>query len=43
MGGLISIYAMAEYSDVFERAACLSSHLPVSLAQKQSKDSRSNT
>ena len=33
MGGLISIYAMAEYAEVFKSVACLSSHFPVSLKQ----------
>jgi len=33
MGGLISIYAMAEYSNIFESVACLSTHFPVSLKQ----------
>jgi len=33
MGGLISIYAMAEYPNVFESVACLSTHFPVSLKQ----------
>lgn len=32
MGGLISIYALAEYPQVFGGAACLSTHWPVSLA-----------
>lgn len=29
MGGLISLYAMCEYPDVFGGAACLSTHLPM--------------
>ena len=33
MGGLISIYAMAEYPHVFKSVACLSSHFPISLKQ----------
>jgi len=37
MGGLISIYAMAEYPDVFQKVACLSSHFPVSLKQNNPK------
>jgi len=28
MGGLISMYAMCEYPDVFSRAACISTHWP---------------
>lgn len=32
MGGLISLYAMLEYPDVFSEAACLSTHWPLSLA-----------
>ena len=28
MGGLISLYAICEYPDVFEGAACLSTHWP---------------
>ena len=31
MGGLISIYAIAEYPHVFQKVACLSTHFPVSL------------
>lgn len=31
MGGLISIYALAEYPEIFGAAACLSTHWPVSL------------
>lgn len=29
MGGLISLYALCEYSDVFGGAACMSTHLPM--------------
>ncbi len=29
MGGLISLYAMSEYPDVFSRAACVSTHWPL--------------
>lgn len=32
MGGLISIYALAEYPQIFGGAACLSTHWPVSLS-----------
>lgn len=32
MGGLISIYALAEYPEVFGGAACLSTHWPVSIS-----------
>ena len=31
MGGLISIYAIAEYPDVFGAVACMSTHFPISL------------
>ena len=31
MGGLISLYALFEYPDIFGGAACLSSHWPISL------------
>jgi predicted alpha/beta superfamily hydrolase len=31
MGGLISIYAIAEYPDIFSAVACISTHLPISL------------
>ena len=37
MGGLISIYAMAEYPDVFKSVACLSTHFPVSLKVNESE------
>ena len=33
MGGLISIYAICEYPDIFGGAACLSTHWPLSLMQ----------
>ena len=33
MGGLISIYAIAEYPDIFGGVACLSTHFPISLKQ----------
>lgn len=33
MGGLISLYAMAEYPEVFGKAACLSTHWPLALVQ----------
>lgn len=33
MGGMISLYAVCEYPDVFEGAACLSIHWPGSLIQ----------
>lgn len=29
MGGLVSLYAIAEYPDVFSRAACVSTHWPL--------------
>ena len=32
MGGLISLYAMCEYPDVFGGAACMSTHLPMILS-----------
>ena len=32
MGGLISMYGMIEYPEVFSAAACLSTHWPLSLA-----------
>ncbi|MDJ0921336.1 MAG: alpha/beta hydrolase-fold protein [Henriciella sp.] len=32
MGGLISLYAISEYPDVFSRAACVSTHWPLALA-----------
>lgn len=34
MGGLISLYAMAEYPDVFGQAACLSIHWPMADPRK---------
>lgn len=33
MGGLISLYAIAEYPDVFSRAACVSIHWPLAQAE----------
>lgn len=33
MGGLISIYAICEYPEIFGGAACLSTHWPLSLTQ----------
>ena len=35
MGGLISIYAVARYPDVFGGAACLSTHWPVSIEENR--------
>lgn len=32
MGGLISLYAMCEYPDVFGGTACMSTHLPMILS-----------
>ena len=29
MGGLISLYAICEYPDIFGGAACLSTHWPI--------------
>jgi len=31
MGGLISLYAISEYPDIFGAAACLSTHWPIAL------------
>ncbi|MCB2218865.1 MAG: hypothetical protein KQI35_00615 [Bacteroidetes bacterium] len=36
MGGLISAYALVEYSEVFSRAGCLSTHWPVTLQRDDS-------
>ena len=33
MGGLISIYAIAEYPEIFSAVACISTHLPISLKE----------
>lgn len=40
MGGLISLYALAVYPDVFGGAACLSTHWPFSLQQNSSAFTR---
>lgn len=37
MGGLISIYAIAEYPQVFGGVACLSTHFPISLRHNNPK------
>ncbi len=37
MGGLISLYAICEYSSIFGRAACVSTHWPVSLEGNESE------
>lgn len=39
MGGLISAYAMAKYPKVFGKAACLSTHWPLSLKTNQLENS----
>jgi len=40
MGGLISLYAISEYPDVFGGAACMSTHWPIALdnSQKECSD-----
>lgn len=39
MGGLISLYALCEFPDVFGGAACLSSHLSIAYLKDFTKDS----
>ena len=39
MGGLISLYALCEYPDIFGGAACLSSHISIAYLKDFAKDS----
>ena len=38
MGGLISLYALCEYPEVFGGAACMSTHVPMILSKELSKE-----
>ena len=38
MGGLISLYALCEYPEVFGGAACMSTHVPMILSNELSKE-----
>lgn len=42
MGGLISLYALCEYPEVFGGAACMSTHVPMILSKELSKEKRTN-
>jgi len=42
MGGLISLYAISEYPDVFSRAACLSTHWSLALSEGPIADAAAN-